>query len=124
MLLVDWLFVGMSIASICSHLANKYLKQYHSHGVEQEVEWLYSFDVHANAFFCSFMVTYVLQVTNEIARFTFLTLSHFNSLVLPYLVFPPAVLTESFDCFLHCFQFLVCSGDHLVFLYHALGISK
>ncbi len=47
-----------------SHLANKYLRQYHSHSVEQEVEWLYAFDVHANAFFCSFMVTYVLQVRN------------------------------------------------------------
>eukprot|EP01040_Poterioochromonas_malhamensis_P000931 gene931-988_t len=59
--LVDWLFVGMAIASTLSHLANKYLRQYHSHSVEQEVEWLYAFDVHANAFFCSFMVTYVLQ---------------------------------------------------------------
>jgi len=42
-------------------LANKYLRQYNSHAVEQEVEWLYAFDVHANAFFCSFLVTYVLQ---------------------------------------------------------------
>jgi hypothetical protein len=61
-LLVDWLFVGVAIASTLSHLANKYLRQYHSHGVEQEVEWLYAFDVHANAFFCSFVVTYVIQV--------------------------------------------------------------
>jgi hypothetical protein len=30
--------------------------------VEQEVEWLYAFDVHANAFFCSFLITHVLQV--------------------------------------------------------------
>lgn len=37
------------------------MRQYNSHSVEQEVEWLYAFDVHANAFFCSFMVTYVLQ---------------------------------------------------------------
>jgi hypothetical protein len=28
------------------------------------VEWLYAFDVHANAFFCSFLVTYVLQVSH------------------------------------------------------------
>jgi hypothetical protein len=47
-----------------SHLANKYMRQYHSHSVEQDVEWLYAFDVHANAFFCSFLVTYVLQVSN------------------------------------------------------------
>ena len=58
---VDWLFVGFAIASTCSHLANKYMRQYHSHSVEQEVEWLYSFDVHANAYLCSFMVTHVLQ---------------------------------------------------------------
>jgi hypothetical protein len=29
--------------------------------MEQEVEWLFAFDVHSNAFFCSFLVTYVLQ---------------------------------------------------------------
>jgi len=90
---VDWLLLGMAIASTCrfvcccvgnqaiviapltdrpitfppplsplnSYLANKYMRQYNSHAVEQEVEWLYAFDVHANAFFCSFLVTYVLQ---------------------------------------------------------------
>jgi hypothetical protein len=60
-LVVDWLLIGVLVASTCSHLANKYMKQYHSHSVEQEVEWLYSFDVHVNAFFCSFLITYVLQ---------------------------------------------------------------
>jgi hypothetical protein len=60
-IVVDWLLVGFAVASTCSHLANKYLRQYHSHSVEQEVEWLYAFDVHANSFFCSFLVTYVLQ---------------------------------------------------------------
>jgi len=59
--IVDWLFVGMAIASTSAHIANKYMRQYHSHSVEQEVEWLYAFDVHTNAFFCSFMITYVLQ---------------------------------------------------------------
>ena len=39
------------------------MRQYHSHSVEQEVELLYSFDVHANAFFCSFLLTHVLQVS-------------------------------------------------------------
>lgn len=56
-----------------SHLANKYMRQYHSHSVEQEVEWLYAFDVHANAFFCSFMVTYVLQVYQSFRPFTILS---------------------------------------------------
>ncbi len=47
---------------ICSYFANKYMKHYTPHGVEQEVEWLYAFDVHCNSFFCSFLITYVLQV--------------------------------------------------------------
>jgi len=59
---VDWLLVGFAVASTCSHLANKYLRQSHAHSVEQEVEWLYAFDVHTNSFFCSFLLTYVLQV--------------------------------------------------------------
>ena len=60
-MLVDWLLVGLAIASTTSHIANKYLRQHHAHSVEQEVEWLYAFDVHTNAFFCSFFITYVLQ---------------------------------------------------------------
>lgn len=60
-LVVDWLFVGMAIASTCCYVANKNMKHYSPHGVEQEVEWLYAFDVHCNSFFCSFLITYVLQ---------------------------------------------------------------
>mmetsp|Transcript_578 Transcript_578/g.1009 ORF Transcript_578/g.1009 Transcript_578/m.1009 type:complete len:259 (-) Transcript_578:2073-2849(-) len=60
-LLFDWLLVGFTVTSVCSHLANKYMRQYHSHSVEQDVEWLYAFDVHANSFFCSFLLTYVVQ---------------------------------------------------------------
>jgi len=62
-LLFDWLLVGFTVTSVCSHLANKYMRQYHSHSVEQDVEWLYAFDVHANSFFCSFLLTYVVQVS-------------------------------------------------------------
>jgi len=58
---VDWLLIGVCISSTCRHLANKYLRQTHAHSVEQEVEWLFAFDVHTNAFFCSFLITYVLQ---------------------------------------------------------------
>jgi hypothetical protein len=46
------------------------MRQYHSHSVEQDVEWLYAFDVHANAFFCSFLLTYVLQVLATTPTFT------------------------------------------------------
>mmetsp|Transcript_1843 Transcript_1843/g.2924 ORF Transcript_1843/g.2924 Transcript_1843/m.2924 type:complete len:257 (+) Transcript_1843:81-851(+) len=60
-LVVDWLLVGVAVASTFSYLANKYLRQYHSHSVEQEVEWMFAFDVHANSFLCSFVLTHVLQ---------------------------------------------------------------
>jgi hypothetical protein len=60
-LLIDWLLIGFVAASVTSFVANKYLRQYHSHTVEQSVEWLYAFDVHMNGFHVSFLVTYVLQ---------------------------------------------------------------
>ena len=31
------------------------------HAVEQHVEWMYCFDVHCNAFFPFFLITYILQ---------------------------------------------------------------
>ncbi len=67
MMVSDWgtsMLMSMCVSMcVCfSYLANKYLRQYHSHSVEQEVEWSYAFDVHINAFSCSFMLTYVLQV--------------------------------------------------------------
>lgn len=43
------------------------MRQYHAHSVEQEVEWLYSFDVHCNAYYCSFLLTHVLQVNQFLA---------------------------------------------------------
>jgi hypothetical protein len=43
------------------------MRHYHSHSVEQDVEWLYCFDVHSNAFFCSFLLTYVLQVPHLVS---------------------------------------------------------
>lgn len=58
---VDWLLVALTVASTCTYMANKYLRQRHSHSVEQEVEWMYAFDVHVNSYLCSFMVTHVLQ---------------------------------------------------------------
>lgn len=64
---VSTLFFALIFTSsgcyLISYVANKYLRQYqsHSHTIEQEVEWLYALDVHANAFFCSFLVTYVIQ---------------------------------------------------------------
>lgn len=73
-----------NILSNTSHLANKYMRQYHSHSVEQEVEWLYSFDVHANAFFCSFLITYVLQV----CYFIEIAIANFKHVFWQYFLLP------------------------------------
>ena len=61
-IVIDWFLSALAVASTCTYLANKYLRQRHSHSVEQEVEWMYAFDVHINSYLCSFMVTHVLQV--------------------------------------------------------------
>lgn len=61
-IVVDWFLSALAVASTCTYLANKYLRQRHSHSVEQEVEWMYAFDVHINSYMCSFMLTHVLQV--------------------------------------------------------------
>lgn len=58
---IDWFLVGIVVASTCCYLSNKYLRQKHSHSVEQEVEWMYAFDVHTNGYICSFMITHLLQ---------------------------------------------------------------
>ena len=39
------------------------------HSVEQEVEWLYAFDVHCNSFFLLFLVVYVIQVVSTLCNF-------------------------------------------------------
>lgn len=42
--------------------SNKHLRVHHAHSVEQEVEWLYAFDIHCNGFFPLFVLLYVVQV--------------------------------------------------------------
>eukprot|EP01111_Echinosteliopsis_oligospora_P020032 TRINITY_DN998_c1_g1_i1.p1 TRINITY_DN998_c1_g1~~TRINITY_DN998_c1_g1_i1.p1 ORF type:complete len:180 (-),score=19.84 TRINITY_DN998_c1_g1_i1:175-714(-) len=59
---VDFISVGLVVASIGWWIANKYLRvQGNIHTVEQKVEWLYCFDVHCNSFFPVFLLLYVFQ---------------------------------------------------------------
>mmetsp|Transcript_12831 Transcript_12831/g.42345 ORF Transcript_12831/g.42345 Transcript_12831/m.42345 type:complete len:255 (-) Transcript_12831:1013-1777(-) len=62
--LVDYLLFGAVLATAGWLLANRYLRTAsggHSHAVEQQVEWLYAFDVHCNSYFPLFCVLYVGQ---------------------------------------------------------------
>ncbi|RDD46756.1 Protein unc-50-like protein [Trichoplax sp. H2] len=59
---IDCIGVGLAIGTLLWFITNKYLKEKQSHGSEQSVEWLYSFDVHLNAFFPLLIVLHVVQM--------------------------------------------------------------
>ena len=52
---------GVVIATIGWWLSNSFFRIHHSHSVEQQVEWMYAFDIHCNAYFPMFVALYVLQ---------------------------------------------------------------
>ena len=61
--LVNWIGVGILVASLGSVLAGKYMSVHSTSGggtssrhVKQSIEWLYAFDIHCNAFFPFFVV--------------------------------------------------------------------
>lgn len=59
--LLQFFVTGAVVATFGWWLANKYLRVHHAHSVEQEVEWLYAFDIHCNGFFPLFVLLYVVQ---------------------------------------------------------------
>ncbi|TPX70641.1 hypothetical protein SpCBS45565_g01689 [Spizellomyces sp. 'palustris'] len=62
MVFVDFLLVGIFIATVLWAFINRFLLQHSVHSVQQSVEWAYAFDVHCNSFWPMFLVTYVLQL--------------------------------------------------------------
>ncbi|KAG2492622.1 hypothetical protein HYH03_009038 [Edaphochlamys debaryana] len=61
--LVDFLLLGVAVATACWVITNRFLRKrnLHHHQVEQHVEWLYAFDVHCNSYFPLFLLLYVAQ---------------------------------------------------------------
>ena len=60
--LLQFLGGGVLIASACWFIANRYMRVSQvPHSVEQEVEWLYAFDVHCNSYVPVLMLVHVLQ---------------------------------------------------------------
>eukprot|EP01120_Amphizonella_sp_Union-15-10_P000570 TRINITY_DN10604_c0_g1_i1.p1 TRINITY_DN10604_c0_g1~~TRINITY_DN10604_c0_g1_i1.p1 ORF type:complete len:247 (-),score=11.90 TRINITY_DN10604_c0_g1_i1:93-833(-) len=59
---VDFILIGAILATIGYWIANRYLRVQGIHNVEQEVEWLYAFDIHCNSFFPVFVLLYVVQL--------------------------------------------------------------
>ncbi|KAI6003014.1 UNC-50 [Pisolithus albus] len=64
MVLRDFLFVGVVMATLIRLFANKVLLSPTSHSspTDTSVEWAYTFDVHTNAFFPLFLTLYVAQL--------------------------------------------------------------
>ncbi|KAF0977487.1 hypothetical protein FDP41_003479 [Naegleria fowleri] len=60
--LFDFLFIGIFISTICWLICNKFLIDSSGESGEN-VEWLYSFDVHTNSFIPIFILLYVVQYT-------------------------------------------------------------
>jgi hypothetical protein len=60
---VEYLVVGIVIATLGWWLSNKYLRVNGGsvYNVEQTVEWLYAFDIHCNSFFPLYVLIYVVQ---------------------------------------------------------------
>merc|ERR1712046_21292 len=60
-IVVDFLGLGVIMATGGWWLSNKYLKDSPNMTVDQDVEWLYAFDIHCNAYMPPFFIIYVLQ---------------------------------------------------------------
>lgn len=61
--IIDYLLVAGIATAVFNTITNTTMRcQYHSHSVEQRVEWMHSFDIHSNAYLCYAMITYVIQV--------------------------------------------------------------
>jgi hypothetical protein len=93
-------FTPLNLSFLDRSISNKYLRVHSLHSVEQSVEWLYSFDIHCNAFFPLFLILYVLQY-----------------FLLPFLLtdgFLPILVSNSLYavafCYYHYITFLGYSG--------------
>jgi hypothetical protein len=53
---------GLLVASLLRWLANAHLRQRHSHSVEQQVEWMYAFDIHCNGYWPLALLLYPVQL--------------------------------------------------------------
>ncbi|KAJ2727069.1 hypothetical protein GGI07_000187 [Coemansia sp. Benny D115] len=61
LLAVNYMLMGVLLATVTWFVANRFLRHQSVHAVDQQVEWMYAFDVHCNSFFTFFVFAYVLQ---------------------------------------------------------------
>lgn len=144
-ILIHWLGLGIIMASLGSLIANKHLMQAErsSSHVKQNVEWLYAFDVHCNAFlplfvllcklflYCCYYFLFVCLDVYMIGayKFSFYPAS-WVMLTYPPLrgrwstILPIATCTRDISPVTRCFQYVVCSSIRLVLLHNTFGLQR
>ncbi|KAG0097829.1 Protein unc-50 [Podila epicladia] len=62
MVFVDFVVIGVVVATICWTIANRFLARASVYSTEQSVEWQYAFDIHCNAFMPVIALLYIIQM--------------------------------------------------------------
>ncbi|KAG0243310.1 UNC-50 family-domain-containing protein [Mortierella sp. GBAus27b] len=62
MVFIDFVVVGIVVASLCWTIANRFLARASVYSTDQTVEWQYAFDIHCNAFMPVIMLIYIVQL--------------------------------------------------------------
>lgn len=75
--LIEFIGTGLLLATLTSTLANRFMRMARLYTAEQSVEWLYSWDIHCNAYFPLFCLLSVTQFVLIPVMFTSSFLSTF-----------------------------------------------
>ncbi|KAF9350956.1 Protein unc-50 [Mortierella sp. AD094] len=62
MVFVDFVVIGVVVATVCWTIANRFLARASVYSTDQSVEWQYAFDIHCNAFMPVIMLLYIIQM--------------------------------------------------------------
>ncbi|KAF9093426.1 Protein unc-50 [Mortierella sp. AM989] len=62
MVFVDFVVIGVVVATVCWTIANRLLARASVYSTDQSVEWQYAFDIHCNAFMPVIMILYIIQM--------------------------------------------------------------
>ncbi|KAG0053668.1 Protein unc-50 [Gryganskiella cystojenkinii] len=62
MVFVDFVVIGVIVATICWTIANRFLARASVYSTDQSVEWQYAFDIHCNAFMPVIVLLYLIQM--------------------------------------------------------------
>ncbi|KAF9185886.1 Protein unc-50 [Haplosporangium sp. Z 767] len=62
MVFVDFVVIGVVVATVCWSVANRFLARATVYSTDQSVEWQYAFDIHCNAFMPVIALLYIIQM--------------------------------------------------------------